>query len=186
MFEIFEEYKERGIIVVIVVSMLAIISSGFFFGLTYFILDNVQTAFESTDCVIENNTLVSSCQELFELALYPFLELKDVLIWANIFFMFAFVLGMLVLGYQSGKKPILIGFLLIIVIVMTYVSIHVSNIYLELLENAVFRSLVIEFSVYNHLMIRLPWVTFIITLMSFILSLVNFQKSPTNSEELDY
>jgi hypothetical protein len=151
-------------------------------------MDSVQTAFETTDCVIENNVLVSSCQELFALGLYPFLALKDILVWVSFFFIFALVLGMLVLGYKSGKSPVLMGYLLVIVIVMTYLSIHISNIYRELLANEVFRGLVVNFTVYNRIMMYFPWFIFIITLLATMLGIVNYQKSSVNSktDDLNY
>jgi len=185
MFESFEEYKNTGIVMVVLFSVISIAVSGLWFGFIYFTMDSVQTAFESTDCVIENNTLVSSCQDLFALALYPFLQLKDVLVWVSFFFIFALVLGMLVLGYQSGKSPVLMGYLIGIVVIMSYLSIHISNIYRELIMNDVFRSLVVNFPVYNRIMMYFPWFVFIITLMSVLLGIINYQKTSVNSMETD-
>lgn len=185
MFESFEEYKDRGIVMVILLSVISIAVSGLWFGFLYFTLDSVHDAFLSTDCVIENNTLVESCQELFALALYPFLALKDVLIWVSFFFIFALVIGMLVLGYRSGKSPVLMGYLVIIVIAMTYLSLHIANIYRDLLANEVFRGMMVEFTVYNQLMLHFPWFVFIITLLSLFLSIVNYQKSSVNKETDD-
>jgi hypothetical protein len=132
---------------------------------------------------------VDSCQELFALSLYPFLQLKDVLIWVSFFFIFALVLGMLVLGYRSGKSPVLMGYLLVIVIAMTYLSIEISNIYRQLLENDVFRSMMVEFTVYNRIMLNFPQFVFIVTLMATIMGIINYQKSGVNSvssSDLDY
>lgn len=185
MFESFENYKDRGIVMVILLSVISIAISGLWFGFIYFTMDAVQTAFESTDCVIANNTLVGSCQELFSLSLYPFLALKDVLIWVSFFFIFALVIGMLVLGYRSGQSPVLMGYLLVIVIAMTYLSIHISNIYRTLLDNAIFRSMMVDFTVYNKIMLNFPWFVFIITLLATMLGIVNYQKSSVNRETDD-
>lgn len=190
MFESFDEYKNRGIVMVIFLSVISIAISGLWFGFIYFTLDSVHDSFLSTDCVINDNTLVSSCQELFELALYPFLMLKDLLTWVSMFFIFALVMGMLVIGYQSGKSPVLMGYLLVVVIAMTYLSIHISNIYRSLLENAVFRSMMVDFTVYNTIMLRFPWFVFIITLVSVFLAIVNYQRTSVNesasTEQLNY
>lgn len=185
MFEDFEEYKDRGIIMVVLLSVISLALSGIWFGFIYFTMDSIQTAFESTDCVIADNTLVSSCQELFGLALYPFLALKDVLVWISFFFIFALVIGMLVLGYKSGQSPVLMGYLVVIIIVMTYLGIHISNIYTQLLANSVFRSMMVEFTVYNRIMSSFPWFIFIITLMATLLGVVNYQKSAVNKTEDD-
>jgi len=185
MFESFEEYRDRGMVMVVLLSVISIALSGLWFGFIYFTMDSVHTAFLSTDCVIENNSLVSSCQELFALALYPFLMLKDILIWVSFFFIFALVIGMLVLGYRAGQSPVLMGYLVTVVIVMTYLSIHIANIYRTLMDNAVFRELVLEFTVYNRIMMNLPWFVFIITLMATLLGIVNYQKSAVNKDTDD-
>lgn len=188
MFKSFEEYKDYGLVMVILLSVISVAISGIWFGFIYFTMDSVHDAFLSTDCVIENNSLVGSCQELFAMSLYPFLMLKDVLVWVSFFFIFALVLGMLALGYRSGKSPVLMGYLVVITIAMTYLSIHISNIYRTLLDNAVFRDMMVEFSVYNQIMLNFPWFVFIVTLMSILLAIVNFQKSAVNrsSDDLNY
>lgn len=188
MFESFEEYKDRGLVMVVLLSVISIAISGLWFGFLYFTMDSVQVAVESTDCVINDNTLVSSCQDLFGLALYPFLNLKEVLIWVSFFFIFALVLGMLVLGYKSGQSPVLMGYLVVIIIAMTYLSIEISNLYRDLLANDIFRDMMVEFTVYNTIMLRFPWFIFIVTLLATLLGIVNYQKSSVNrsSEELNY
>ena len=73
---------------VVILSLIMISVSGLFFGFAYFMMDTTQAAFETSDCVIEGNDIVSSCQELWELSLYPFLEMKSILIWLSFFFIF--------------------------------------------------------------------------------------------------
>lgn len=188
MLDLINDYKDKGIVVVIFMSVIMIAISGIFFAFLYFVLSSVQTAMESTDCVIDNNSLVSSCQDLFSIALYPFLNMKELLIWGSFFFIFALVLGMLVLGYKAGSSPVLMGYLLVIVIAMTYLSIEISNIYRTLLENEIFRNWMIDFTVYNQIMLGFPWFVFIVTLLSVILGIVNYQKSAVNqdTDELNY
>lgn len=185
MSDFMDNMKDYGSISVIFISMFLIFTSGLFFGIAYYVMDNVEDAFEDTDCVIENNVYVESCQELWELSIYPFLALKSLLVWASFFFIFALVIGMLLMGYQSGKNPVLLGFMVIIIIVITYSSIYVSNIYRTLLENDMFRSMMLEFTVYNKIMLSFPYFIFIISLFSVILSIVNWQRSRTNSPTSD-
>ena len=188
MFDAFDDIASKGSLTVVILSILAIFLSGIFFGATYYVMDQVDTAFRATDCEISNNVYVDSCQELWELSLYPFLALKELLIWASFFFIFALTLGMLILGYKAGKSPILLGLLIIFVIVMTYGAIEISNIYRTMLETEIFRTMMTNFTVYNKIMMNFPWYIFIVSLMSVMLSLVNFQRSKVNSptEELDY
>lgn len=188
MIEEISDIKKYGAIGAILISIFAILISGIFFGATYYILDEVNTAFENTDCVIENNVYVDSCQDLWGLSIYPILALKDILIWFSFFFIFALVMGMLVLGYQSGNNPVLLGVLIVVVSVITYISIEISNIYRTLLENDLFRSMMLEFTVYNRIMLSFPWFMFIVSLFAVVLSIVNWQKVKVNSskEELNY
>jgi len=119
---------------------------------------------------------------------YPFLKLRSILVWFSFFFIFSLSLGMLVLGYKSGKNPVLLGLLILFTAVLTYVGIEISNIYRSLIEIDVFRSMMTEFTVYNQVMLRFPWFVFIITLLSVMLGIVNFQRTRANSssEVLDY
>lgn len=188
MFNSFADLKRNGSIVVVLLSIFAIFLSGIFFALTYFLMDTVETQFQAMDCVIPNNVYVSTCQELWDLSVYPFFALKDILIWASYFFIFAMTLGLLVLGYRSGKNPTLLGLIVIFVIVLTYIGIEVSNIYRTLIEVDIMRTMLIEFPVYNKIMLYFPWYTFFIGMLSLALAIVNYQRIKPNlaEEELNY
>lgn len=187
--DMLDTLQTYGSITLIIISILAIFLSGIFFSITYYVMDTTQTGFEATDCVIHNNLFVDSCQELWELSLYPFLRLKELLIWGSYFFIFAFVIGMLIAGYQSGKSPVLLGVLILFVIVITYAGIEFSNIYRSMLEIPAFLSMVQPFTIYNRIMLSFPWFTFITGLFSTVLGVVNFQRSRVNAptaEALNY
>jgi len=182
------EIVSKGGIFKLIVSFIFIAISGLFFAITYFMMDNLNTAFLSANCDIANNSIVSNCQELWELSLYPFLALKEVLIWASFISIFALVAGLLVFGYQSGIRPTLLGFLVIIELLFTYGAIHVSNIYRTLIENSIVRDMLSDFTVYNKIMLNFPWFVFIVSLFSLALGIVNWQKTRVNSSnsDLDY
>jgi len=184
----FNNVKKYGSFSIIFLSMLLIFISGLFLGTSYYVMDQVETAFESTNCVINNNVFVSDCQELWALSVYPFLGLRSLLVWFSFFFVFALVIGILLLGYQSGNNPVLMGFMVVVVTITTYASLYVSNGYRTLLENDLFRSMMVDFTVYNKIMLSFPWFIFIISLLSCILSIVNWQRSRVNSptSDLDY
>lgn len=188
MFDSFDEVGRYGSIAVIILSFFSIFLSGIFFGGTYYVLEIVDTAFQNTDCVIKNNVFVESCQDLWALSIYPVLAMKEMLVWMSFFFIFAVVLGMLVLGYKSGKSPALLGLLIVFIIAFTYLGIEISNIYRTLLENVVFYDMMVEFPVYNLVMLKFHWFVFITSLASLMMALANFQRVKTNSvsEELDY
>ena len=188
MFEALDDFKRYGSITLLIASIAMIFMSGIYFGILYWTMETTETAFEDMDCVIENNAYVGSCQELWELSVYPFLGMRDILIWFSFFFIFALTLGMLVVGYQSGKSPVLLGALILFLVIFTYFGIEISNIYRTMLENEMFRSMMTSFTVYNKIMLNFPWFTFIVGLFSIMLSVVNYQKTRVNStrEELNY
>ena len=187
MFDSFDDMAARGSLVVIVMSILAIFLSGIFFAGSYYVMDQAETAFRNTDCDIENNIYVDSCQDLWGLSVYPFFALKDLLVWFSFFFIFALTLGLLVLGYQSGKSPVLMGVLVVFVAILTYAAIEMSNIYRTMLETEIFRNMMVQFTVYNKVMMNFPWFIFIVSLMSVMLGVVNYQRSKVNSStDLDY
>ena len=62
MFDMLDNIKQYGSITLVIVSLLAIFVSGLFFGITYYIMDVTEVAFQSTDCVIQNNIYVGSLE----------------------------------------------------------------------------------------------------------------------------
>jgi len=183
MLEALENFQQKGIYISVLTSIVFIFLSGLFFGFTYYIMDTTHTAFQSADCVIVDNALVGSCQDLFSIALYPFLVLKSVLIFSSFFFIFGLVLAMLILGYRSGSSPVLIGLNICFVGLLTYGAILMSNIYRMLIGDAVIRSMLVEFTVYNKIMLNFPIFTFFVGLFSVMLGIVNYQKSSVNTPE---
>jgi hypothetical protein len=168
--------------------MLMIFISGLFMGVTYFVMDYTEEQFRGMDCEIENNIYFDNCQDMFELSVYPFFMLKNIIVWFNYFFIFALILGMLVVGYNAGKSPVLIGMLLIFCIFITYVSIELSNAYRTMIENPLFYSMMTEFTIYNKIMLNFPAFIGIISILSVLLSITNFQKARVNNptSDLDY
>ena len=93
MFDALDNIGRESSIGAVIISILAIFISGIFFASIYMIMNLTQSGLESMDCVIENNIYVESCQDLFSLSIYPFLALKEILVWFSFFFIFALVLG---------------------------------------------------------------------------------------------
>jgi hypothetical protein len=183
MLEILDDLENKGIYLSLLIAIGVIAMSGLFFGVTYFIMDSTHTALLTTDCVIDNNTLVDSCQDLFSLGLYPFLALRSVFIWGSFLFMFGLVFAMLILGYRSGSSPILLGVMVTFVAGITYLAIMLSNMYRTLVEIEVFRNMMVSFTVYNKIMLNFPWFVFFIGLFAVILGIVNFQKTSINTPD---
>jgi len=183
-----DNLQGKGIYLSLIISIIMIFCSGMFFGVTYYVIDISHTALLATDCTIEDNTLVGSCQDLLSLALYPFLELRSVFIWLSFFFIFGLVISMLILGYKSGSSPVMLGVMVTFVGGITYLGIMLSNMYRTILEVDTFRAMMVPFTVYNKIMLNFPWFVFFVGLFSVVLGIVNFQKTSVNTPdgELSY
>lgn len=164
----------------LVTAVAVIAISGLFFGITYYVMDNIETTLEGTNCIIENNYFVANCQELWTMTVYPFLALKNILIWFSYFFIFGSVLSIFILGYNSGKSTSTIGIFVLLIIGLTYGAIEISNQYRSLLEIPIIYTMLTPFTVYNFIMWNFPTFIFVVSLIGFILSIINFQKSPVN------
>ena len=182
----FNKKDALGSLTIIILSILSIFTSGIYFGITYYVMDSVESSLQLMDCDIADNVYFETCQDMFSLSIYPFLALRELLVWASFFFIFALVMGMLMLGYRSGKSPALMGLLIIFVISLSYLAIELSNAFRTMLENQMFRDIMIEFTVYNKVMLNFPWFVFIVSLFSVMLSIVNWQRGRVNAPTADF
>lgn len=185
MFEMLDNPGEKNAITLLAIVIIAIFLSGIFFGLTYFVMDNIQTQLLTVDCDLGNNVYYSTCQEWFEGTLYKVLDLKTLLISFSYIFIFTLVIGMLILGYKSGKNPVLIGVLFLVSIVTTYGGILIGNLYRSLLDNPLMYEILTPFTIYNKIMLNFPWFVGILSLISIALSIVNYQRSQINTSFSD-
>lgn len=182
MLEGLEESKRFGSMAFIAVALIFMFSSGIFFGVVYYAMDVTHVALQGANCTIENNVLVGNCQELFSYSLYPVLALRSLLVWFSYFFIFGLMISMLVIGYKSGSSPVLMGINVIFTVLFTYGAIEISNIYRIMIDNVLFRSMMVPFVVYNKMMIYFSWFVFMICLAALGLGIVNFQKAEVNED----
>lgn len=178
----------KSSIILVITGLILIALSGLFFAGVYFFMDTLQDSLLASDCEITGNVLFTNCQEMWTMIVYPFLNLKIILIYLSFFSIFILTMGMLLTGYQSGTRPSLLGVLALVEVLIVYGSIHIANIYRKLLDNELIRNAMIPFDVYNTIMLYFPWFVFIISLFSLVLGVVNWQRTPVNtvSDELDY
>ena len=184
----FDVSSAKGSMMLIITGIIMIALSGLLFSGLYFFMDTIQTSLLNTNCDISGNALFSNCQDMWSLAVYPFLALKSVLVYLSFFSIFILTIGMLLLGYKSCSNPAFLGAFVLAELIITYGAIHIANIYIVLLENPVINNAMIPFSVYNTIMLYFPWFVFIISLFSLVLGIVNWQKTPVNNttDELNF
>lgn len=182
--------RNKSPIVLIIVSVIAIFVSGLFFGFSYFVMDQVQDSFEAVNCNIPSTDGYTTCQEWFEGTFYNILNLKGLLITFSYIFIFVLVLGMLVVGYRSGGKPVFMGIYWVVSLLLTYGALLISNVYRTFLENTIIYDMMQPFTIYNKIMLNFPWFVGFISLMSIGLSIVNYQRVKENTPNpvsvLDY
>jgi hypothetical protein len=182
--------KNKGPIVLITLSIIAIFISGLFFAFSYFIIGSVQTSLEEVNCDLPAVTGYATCQEWFSDTIYNLLNLKGILITFSYIFVFVLVLGMLIVGYNVGGKPIYMGIYFVAVLLLTYGGILLSNLYRTFLDNPIVYEIMQPFTIYNKIMLNFPWFVGIIGLLSVGLSVVNYQRAKVNEPDptsvLDY
>lgn len=170
--------SERGKEFIINISVMFIIFiSGIIFAISYFVIDKIHTAFLSVDCLIPSNALFSTCQEWFSMALFPILELKSVLIFANYFAIFGLVFGLFFLGFKTKKHPVLLIVHIVSSIIIGYLSIEIGNIYRTLLQNPQMYEILTPLVIYNKIMLYFPQFIFFVVFLSGLIGFFGIFKS---------
>lgn len=186
----FFDPKGKGPIVLMAVSILAIFISGLFFGISYFVISQVHNSLLEVDCDLPPETGYANCQEWFADTIYNLLNLKGILITFSYIFIFVLVLGMLIVGYNVGGKPIYMGIYFVAVMILTYGALLLSNLYRAFLESDIVYEVMQPFTIYNKIMLNFPWFVGVIGLLSLGLSIVNYQRAKVNEPDptsvLDY
>jgi len=179
--------NNKNSITFLVIAIFAIFLSGLFLGGVYFFTNTIHQGLLAVDCDLPG-TSYGTCQNWFSDTIYKLFNLKTLLIPFSYLFIFALVIGMVLLGYKNGENPIMIGVIFILTSVFTYVGILISNIYRQLLTNTYFYDMMLPFTIYNKIMMNFPWFIAFVGIASLTLSIVNFQRARVNTptSDLDY
>lgn len=176
-----EEAKNGVIINFIVMGLIAL--SGIAMSIAYYIIALVESGFRSASCDIPNNVLFSTCQEWFELYLYPFLGLKSVLIFATYFGIFGLSAGLFYLGFKTRKHPSLIIGHIAVSVLIGYLAIEIGNMYRTLLENQVMYNILVSFPIYNKVMLYFPQFIFFVVFLSGLIGFMGLFKGQGQFKE---
>ena len=177
----FNESKTELIVNVSV--MFIIFISGLIFAFSYFIMNQIQNAFLSVDCLIPSNVYFTTCQEWFDMALFPILNLKSVLIFANYFAIFGLVFGLFFMGFRTKKHPSLLIVHIITSVVVGYLAIEIANIYRTLLNNPQMYEILTPFVIYNKIMLYFPQFIFFVIFLSGLIGFMGVFRSPGQYNE---
>lgn len=162
------------------VAVFGIFLSGIFMSISYYILAAIEAAFLKVNCLIPNNVYFDNCQEWFALSIYPALELRYILIFANYFYIFGIVIGLFYIGFKTKKHPSLFVVHMFLSIVFGYLAIEISNVYRTLLQNPLMYEILTPFPIYNKVMIYFPQFIFFIVFLSGIIGLMGIFKGKFN------
>lgn len=154
--------------------------SGLFMAISFWVLAAVERAFQAASCLIPDNVYVSTCQELFELSIYPALALRHLLIWISYFYIFGIVFGLFYLGFKTKKHPSLFAVHVILSIVFGYLAIEIANVYRTLIQNELMYEILVPFAIYNKIMLYFPQFMFFIIFISGLIGLMGLIKGKFN------
>ena len=172
------DFTERGKEFMVNIAVMFLIAvSGFLMAISYYIMSTLETAFRSVDCLIPQNIYFTTCQEWFNMALYPVLELKSLFVFASYFFIFGVVFGLFFMGFRTKKHPALLVVHIISSIIIGYLAIEIGNIYRLLISNTFMYDIMVPFVIYNKIMLFLPQFMFFIIFVSGIIGLMGLFKS---------
>ena len=174
---------------ILLVAFVSIISfAGLFAGMVYFSLETLDSVIREVDfeIPIENdlpitNDSITHFQDIMEITIYPILGLRIYLpIWTY-FMVFAFVLALAMTAYMSSKNPIFFVVHLLFTFILTYFCFILSNSYRTILSDPFLNQMMVEFVIYNKLMMYLPQIVFFTSLVFGVISFINMMK-PVTSE----
>jgi hypothetical protein len=169
--------------VVLTISMFTILGSGLFMAISYYVLDRVQTAFQTISCLVPENVYFSTCQEWLALSIYPLLNLKYVLIFGTYMYIFGIVFGLFYLGFKTRQHPILLPIHIVASVGFTYMAIEIGNIYRTLISNDLVVTILSPFVIYNKIMLYFPQFIFFVFFISGIIGFMGLFKNKGNYTE---
>jgi len=174
-------------LIVMIIFLVGVFVGGIFGGLIYTSFNMLEVELQTVDFQIpfaQNSTIdeapnVTTFQEVLDITIYPFFDVADSLPYLTYFMCFAFIIALAMVAYLSTKNSLFFVVHLLFTLLLTYFAILLSNAYTKLLTDSTFNNMMVEFPVYNLLMIYLPQVFFVTSLVFASISFVNVVKPST-------
>lgn len=154
--------------------------SGILGGIIYFDMNILEETLLEVNFEIPRETNISSnitdFQDIMEIVVYPFLELRESLVYLTYFMIFGFIISLGIVAYLSTKTPVFFVVHLLYTILLTYFCFILSNAYISMLTQPFINSLMANFIVYNKIMLYLPQVVFFTSLLFGVISFISIIK----------
>lgn len=173
---------------IMIVIFLAIVSfGGLLGGIIMFSMETVDTTLQTINITIpiqemgSANPNLTTMQDIFGVVVYPILGLRDTIPYLTYFMIFTFIIALGITAYMSSKNPVFFIIHLLFTLILTYFSIVMSNNYTILLNDGFINSIMVDFVIYNKLMLYLPQIVFFTSLVFGAIAFINVMK-PASSE----
>ena len=173
------------VMVVIFVGILFFV--GILASISYYSITTLETVLKTVNMSIPvgtNGTLNSNLtnfQDIMGLVVYPFTGLRTSLPYLTYFLIFGIIIALGFTAYTSSKNPVFFIVHLLFTILITYFATILSNAYRVLIENPFMNSILIDFAIYNKVMLYFPRIIFFVSLLFGLISFVSVLK-PSSSK----
>lgn len=171
---------------ILVIFLVVVSVAGLIAGIIYFDMNIIETTFKTVNfpLPIENpasaNANLTDFQDILEITVYPILGLRSSLPYLTYFLVFAFIIAMGLTAYLSSKNPVFFVLHLLFTFLITYFCIIISNTYVYLLSDPFINAMMINFTIYNKLMLYLPQIVFFTSILFGAIAFINLIK-PQNA-----
>lgn len=174
--------------VVLIIFLVVATVGGILAGVIYYDMGLMDSTLHTVDFAIPievnstvaNATQVNTFQDILGITVYPILGLRTALPYLAYFMIFAFIIAMAITAYVSSRNPIFFVLHILFTMLITYFCFILSNVYITLLQNPFINQMMINFTIYNKLMIYLPQIMFFTSLLFGVISFINLMKPQTN------
>jgi hypothetical protein len=177
------------------VMFLAIVSfGGLLAGVIYYDMEVLDSSLHEVNFTIpiqesdSANANLTDFQDILDIVVYPILGLRDSLPFLTYFMVFAFIIALGMTAYLTSKNPIFFVVHMLFTALITYFCIILSNTYAQLISDPFINSMMVQFTIYNKLMLYLPQIVFFTSLVFGVISFINIMKpqSPDTTGTLNY
>lgn len=173
-------------VVILVIFLVVTFVGGILLAIIYYDMNLLNSTLQTVNFVIPtqiNNTNdynITDLQGILGATVYPLLGLSSSLPALSYFMVFAFIIALGITAYVSSKNPVFFVLHLLFTFIIAYFCIILSNVYLKLLSNQFFNQAMVNFTIYNKLMIYLPGVVFFSSLLFGAIAFINVMKPQSN------
>jgi hypothetical protein len=173
-------------LIMLIMFLVVVSAGGLIAGIIYFDMQVLDINLRTINFTLpiqeigQANSNLTDFQDVLGTVVYPILGLRDSLPYLTYFMVFAFIIALGMSAYLTSKNPIFFVLHILFTVLITYFCIILSNTYKDLLSQPFINSMMINFTIYNKLMLYLPQVVFFTSLLFGVISFVNIMKPQTN------